>query len=151
MEKRKYAWVRVAIVMQFLTAVLHSIGFVVSSKPANDKEAQLEDLMSNYTMDMGAGFKTTMIHLFFAVSACFTLLCLMGGIINWYLLDKRAGHKIIKGVTLINLIIFGICFVIMSVYTFLPPILSVGLIVLSLLIAYFKIPSHRHASENAIH
>ena len=149
MDKRRYVWVRVAIVVQFLTAVLHSIGFVVKTKPANEKEAQLVDLMANYTMDMGSGFKTNMAHLFFAVSACFTLLCLMGGIINWFLLDKRAGHKIIKGVVLINLIVCGICFVIMGAYTFLPPILSVGLIVLSLLIAFFKIPSHRYANENA--
>jgi hypothetical protein len=40
----------------------------------------------------------------------------------------------------IQLVVFGLCFVIMATFTFLPPIVLSGLIVLALTATYFVIP-----------
>jgi hypothetical protein len=74
--------------------------------------------MNNYHIDAGAGFTPNMQDLFTAMSICFTLLVFMGGLINWFLLRVKAEERIMKGIILIELIIFGICFLAMAFLTF---------------------------------
>ena len=45
-----------------------------------------------------------------------------------------------KGVACIHVLVFAICFAVMAVFTFLPPIILSGLIFLSLLLGYLLIP-----------
>jgi hypothetical protein len=45
-----------------------------------------------------------------------------------------------RGVILINLVIFGVCLVVMSLFTFLPPIIMVGLVFVNLLAAFILVP-----------
>jgi putative copper export protein len=95
--------------------------------------------MDTYKADMGLGFTPTFSNLFLSVSVCFTLLCLFGACLNFYLRRKKPGLEILRGVILINLVIFGICFVVMAIFTFLPPILSTGLIFVALIITYISL------------
>ena len=52
-----------------------------------------------------------------------------------------------KGVVGIHVLVFGICFAVMAVFTFLPPIVLTGLIFLSLLLAYFLMPRQPETSS----
>jgi hypothetical protein len=54
--------------------------------------------------------------------------------------DVRIGAEILKGIVCINLLVFGICFVMMLVFTFLPPIVLTGLIALFLMLALITAP-----------
>lgn len=94
------------------------------------------DLMRTYKPDMGAGFHPSMGDFFTALSACFALLYLLGGLINMHLLRKEVAPEVIKGVTGINTLVAGICFLIMLKFTFLPPIALTGLTFISLCFAY---------------
>ena len=145
MLKRYTFWLWLAVVFLFLTGLIHSISLFVSPAPANETERQLLDLMMNYKQDLGAGFHKSMWNLFTALSSCFTFLYLLGGLNITYLLKKKVRLGILKGIVRIHLLVFGVCFVVMAIFTFLPPIVLTGLLVLFLAIGLFTIPSEGQA------
>jgi hypothetical protein len=145
MLKRFRFWLIAAVLFQFLNAILHSLSFIVSPELRNDTERQIHQLITTYREDMGGGFHRTFFELFTALSACYPLLCLLGGLTLGYLLLKQVDIDILRGVILINLIIFTVMFVIMFAFTFLPPIVMSGLIVANLLPAYVLIPRREEA------
>ncbi len=136
MLKRWTFWLTAAVLFQFLTAIIHSLSFFVQPGPENETERKLQDLITTYRSDMGAGFHPTFFDLFTALSVCFTLLCLLGGLVLGYLLLKHLEPQLMRGIIAINLAVFGVCFVVMLFLTFLPPIVLTGLIVFNLLLAY---------------
>lgn len=136
MIKRYTFWLWAAVVFQLLTAVIHSFSLFVSVEPANETERQIEALITTYRIDAGAGFHPTFENLFTALSSCFTFVCFLGGLISAYLLRKHADASIVKGITGINLLVFGAIFVVMAFLTFLPPIVCSGLIVICLIAAF---------------
>ena len=136
MLKRYTFWLKVAIVLLFLTAAVHSLSFFVSFKPENDKERQLNDLLHNYYEDLGAGFHRSFFDLFTALSACYPLLCVLAGLTLSYLLWKRGEPGLMRGILLINVFVFGVCLIVMAVFTFLPPIIMTGLIFITLVVSY---------------
>ena len=140
MLKRYKFWLSAAVLFQFITAALHSISFFVSPDLKNDTERQLHELITTYREDMGFGFHPSFWNLFTALSACFPLLCLLGGLTMGYLLLKHTEPKVMRGIIAINLAIFGVCFVVMLFLTFLPPIVMTGLIVINLLAAFIVVP-----------
>ena len=133
MNKRKHTWLWVATIVQYITAALHSTGFFIEAIPANDTEAQLLKLMKTYKLDLGAGFHPSMDNLFMSMSISFTLLCIFGGILNHFLLKRKPEISLLKGLVVIETIIFGLVFVTMVALTFLIPIICTGLIFLALL------------------
>jgi hypothetical protein len=114
-----------AIVSQLLSAAFHSIGFFVTPEPENDSERQLFNLMDNYKMDLGAGFSRSFADLFLSLSICFTLICTLGAVVNWYMKRKSIPADIWGGLLLIELVVFGIL-----------PIVCTGAIFFFLLGAY---------------
>jgi len=140
MLKRYAFWTKVTIVLQFLTAGVHSISFFVEPDLKTDTERQLHELITTYHPEMGAGFHPSFWNLFTALSACFPLLCLLGGLTLGYLLWKKASPSMMKGILAINVLIFGVTFVVMALFTFPPPIIVTGLIFGTLLIAYILTP-----------
>jgi len=140
MLKRYAFWTKVTIVLQFLTAGVHSISFFVEPDLKTDTERQLHELITTYHPEMGAGFHPSFWNLFTALSACFPLLCLLGGLTLGYLLWKKASPSLMKGILAINVLIFGVTFVVMALFTFPPPIIVTGLIFVTLLIAYILTP-----------
>lgn len=140
MLKEHRFWLKLATFFQLFTFLVHSSNFFVTPEPQNETEKQLLELMTTYKPDMGAGFNPSTDDLFTSMSACFSLFCLFAGLINWYLLKKKPEISIIKGLTTISLIIFGGCFAIMLVFTFLPPIICTGLIFLTLGLSRLTIP-----------
>jgi len=126
-------WIRASIITQLLTAAFHSLGFFVKPAPQNDTEKQLFDLVNNYKPDAGMGFHPSFAQLFTGLSISFTLICLFGGLLNGYLKKKNAGVDMWKGILMIEVIIFGALFLAMLFFTFFPPILCTGLIVVFLL------------------
>lgn len=140
MFKRYTFWLSAAVIFQLLTAVIHSLSLFVKSEPANETERQLQTLMTTYRIDAGAGFHPSMASLFTALSSCFSFVCLLGGLTLGYLLLKHTEPKLMRGIIGINLVIFGAIFVVMAVFTFLPPIVCTGLIFVNLLAAYLVIP-----------
>jgi hypothetical protein len=140
MLKRYTFWLTAAILFQSLTAILHSLSFIVAPELNNDTERQLYDLITNYHPDMGAGFHPSFLNLFTALSACYSLLCILGGLTLGYLLLKNAEPRLMRGIIFINLVVFGVCLVVVAVLTFLPPIVMTGLIVINLLAAFILVP-----------
>jgi len=138
--KRYIFWAKAAVFFQFLSAGLHSISFFVSPDLKNDTERQLHELITTYHPEMGAGFHPSFWNLFTALSACFPLLCLLGGLTLGYLLWKKASPSLMKGILAINVLIFGVTFVVMALFTFPPPIIVTGLIFVTLSIAYILTP-----------
>lgn len=128
MFKKFSFWIWGTIVTQLLTAAFHSLSFFVKPEPQNETEKQLFDLMSSYKPDAGMGFHPSFTDLFTGLSLCFTLICLFGAMLNWYLKKKTLTADIWKGVLLIEMVIFGTVFIAMSIFTFLPPIICTALI-----------------------
>ena len=149
MLKRYTFWFWMAVVFMLLTGTVHLIGLFVSPVPANEIERQLIELMNTYKNDLGAGFHPTMGNLFTALSSCFSLLCLLGGLTNAYLLKKKVDAGVLKGIVWINLLVFGACFIMMLVFTFLPPIVLTGLIVLFLILTLITIRGTAKAATAA--
>lgn len=148
MLKRYRFWLWLAVVLLLLNALIHTLTFVFFQSAAqNETERQLLELMSSYQQDFGAGFKRSTKDLLTALSACFSLVCLLGGLTLGFLLRKQTELGIMKGVVGIHVLVFGICFAVMVVFTFLPPIVLTGLIFLSLLLAYFLIPRQPETSS----
>ena len=132
-------WLKTAAIFQFIAAVMHAIGLFVMLPPKNETEKQLSTLMDTYKFDLGAGFHRTMGDMVLALSACFSLVCLLGGLLNWYLLRKKVEPEIMNGVITINLIVFGILFALVAIFAFLPPIILIGLTVLFLIFSKLTI------------
>jgi hypothetical protein len=140
MHMKNYStWLKTTAIFQFIAAAIHASSLFISLSPNNETEKQLFALMDTYKFDLGAGFHRTMGELTFVFSACLCLLCLFGGLLNWYLLRKKVNLEIMKGVILINLIVFGILFCLTVIFTFLLPIIQIGLIVLFLFFSIFTI------------
>jgi hypothetical protein len=130
---QKYSrWLTTAAVLQLIAAFIHAITLFITQLPANETEKQLFTLMDTYKFDFGAGFHRTMGELIVALSACFSLVCLLGGLLNWYLVRKKAAPEIVQGAITINLVVFGILFGLTVVFAFLLPIILAGLIFLFL-------------------
>jgi hypothetical protein len=147
MLRRYRFWLWLAVAFLLLTALIHSMTLFLQPAPQNETQRQLFDLMASYKQDFGAGFKRSTKELVTALSACFSLVCLLGGLTLAFLLRKQAEVRIMKGVVGIHVLVFGICFAVMAVFTFLPPIVLTGLIFLSLLLAYFLIPRQQETSS----
>jgi len=116
------------ITVQFLSAFIHSLSFISKPVATNETEKQLIDLFTNYKQDLGAGFSRSTSDLFTGLSACFTLICILGGWINLYFLRKKLDSSLFRGLLFIEMMVFGAVFVIMILFTFLPPIVVTGLI-----------------------
>jgi hypothetical protein len=140
MLKRHTVWLWTAVVLLLLTAVVHSISLFLSPQPQNETERQMLHLLMTYRQDMGGGFHPTMWDLFRALSSCFTLLCLLAGLTIAYLLKSQAALQTLKGVVTIELLVIGVCFVVMAFLTFLPPIVLTGLSALFLGLGLVMIP-----------
>ena len=147
MLKRYRFWLWLAVVVLLLNALIHSVTLFIEPAAQDETQRQLFDLMTSYKQDFGAGFKRSTKELVTALSACFSFLCLLGGLTLAFLLRKQAEARIMKGVVGIHVLVFGICFAVMAVFTFLPPIVLTGLIFLSLLLAYFLMPRQLEASS----
>ncbi len=130
-------WIWATIIAQSLTAIFHSISFFAKEKPRNDKEKQLIELVKDYKIDMGAGIKRSFGQLFIGVSTCFTFIYILGAALNWYFLQSGINPEVWKGFILIELIIYGIVFLLQVKFTFLPPIVVTGLVFLFLAGTYF--------------
>lgn len=139
MTTKHLIWLKVAIVLQFVTGLFHLLSFLNKSEPRNDNEKQLFDLMTTYKFDLGAGFLRSMEDLMTSFSIAFAILLFFSGILNLFLLKNNLPNKTMKGVILINFIAYLICFISMTLLTFLPPIICTGLITITLLISYFLI------------
>jgi hypothetical protein len=147
MLRRYRFWLIAAVLFMFLTAGLHSISFFVDPEITNDTQRQLHELLHNYREDMGAGFNRSFFDLFTALSACYPLLCMMGGLTLGYLLMKHTEPSVMKGVLGIHLAIFLVCLIIMIFFTFLPPIVMTALIVLNVALAYILCPNIESAVD----
>lgn len=130
-------WIRITAVLQILTAAAHSMSFFSSPQAENETEKQLIALLTTYRRDLGGGFAPTFYELFTALSACFALLYLFGGLLLFYLVKRNTDTGTLKGVLNISLLIYGICFAVMAVLTFPPPIVLTGLVFVSLVVSRF--------------
>ncbi len=131
MGKRFSFFIWATISFQLLTAALHSMSFFMEPVAANETEAQLIGLMSTYKMDMGNGISRTYSELVISLSVSLTLVCLFGGLLNWFLQRKQITPDLWKGVLLIESIVFGILFLVIIFFGFLPPMICTGLIFIS--------------------
>jgi hypothetical protein len=121
--------------IQLITALFNTLSVFASPPPQNDTEKQLFDLVNSYRADMGFGFRRTTAEVLTGLSSCFTLLSLLGALTILFLLREKANYRIMKGILNIQCILFGICFLMMGVFTYLEPIILTGLAFASLLIA----------------
>lgn len=140
MFKRFRFWLWLAVVLLFITTLIHTSTLFIQPAPQNDTEKQLLDLLVNYKQNFGAGFQRSMKDIFMALSACFSLVSFLGGLTLCYVARKQTEPAFLKGIVGIHVLVFGICFAVMAAFTFLPPIILTGLIFLSLLVTYLLIP-----------
>src|SRR5258705_3270964 len=147
MLKRYRFWLWLAVVFLVLTALIHATSLFLQPAAQNETERQLFDLLANYKQDPGAGFRRSTNELVTALSACFSLACLLGRLTLAFLLRKQAEVRIMKGVVGIHVLVFGICFAVMAVFTFLPPLVFTGLVFLYLFLGYFLMPRRNETSS----
>lgn len=129
-------WIWGAIIAMALSAIFHSLSFIVKLKPKNDTEKQMIDLLDNYKLDMGAGMKKSFAHLYIGVSICFTFIYILGAALNFYFLRAGISPPLWDGFLLIQVIIYGMIFLIQVRFTFWPPIIVTGLSFIFLLGSY---------------
>lgn len=140
-------WLWTAAVLLLLTALIHASTLFIEPTAQNETERQLLALLVGYKQDFGAGFHRSMKEIFIALSACFSLVCLLGGLTLAYLARAKSDVRELRGVVGIHVLVFGLCFGVMAVFAFLPPIVLTGLIFFSLLLAYFLFPRAQETSE----
>ena len=87
-------------------------------KPRNETEKQLIDLSKNYKIDMGAGIKRSFGQLFIGVSTSFTMIYILGAVLNWYFFQTGISVDVWKGLILIELVAYGIVFLLQVRFTF---------------------------------
>jgi hypothetical protein len=138
--KNHRTWIIAAIVFQLLTGLIHGISLFSPVQATQESEKTLVELFTTQKLDFGAGFHRTLYEMFQAVSVCLSLLFLFGGILNWYLLRKKASTEIVSGILTLEVVIFGICFATTTMFAFLPPIIFTGLCFLMLLLARITMP-----------
>jgi len=129
-----------AVLFQFLAGLTHSITLFVSPEPSSDQERRLSEMINTFKPELGPWFHPTFADLITAFSSCFSFTCLLGALTLGYLIWKHADLSIIRGITLINLFIFGLLLAVTVWFTFILPITLVALIFLNLLIAYLVMP-----------
>jgi hypothetical protein len=134
-SKMQRVWLWTVVGLMLLTAAVHSLSFFVRLVPQNDTERQLYDLLENYRVDMGAGFHRSTANLITALSACFPLLFCLGALTIVYLARRSVAPEIMRGMLRVELLVFGIAVVVMSVFAFLLPITMTGLVVIALILA----------------
>jgi hypothetical protein len=132
-------WLWFTIVIQLLTAGIHSLSFLRGMQPTSETEKQMLDLMA-IGQDMGAGFNPSMMDFLLAFSACFTFLYLLGGLINIHIIRSKAHLEFVKGMLNISLIVFVPSFVVMLYLTFLPPVILTALVAIGLIASRLTIP-----------
>lgn len=143
MANRYTFWLRATAFLQIITAAVHVMSFIRTTSGANETERQLRELMTTYKPDMGPYFHPTTADMFTGLSACFSFLYLLGGMINFYMVQKNISPQIMKGITSINLVVFGGSFLVMLIFTYLPPIILTGLVFMGLCFAYATNHIHR--------
>ena len=141
MNQTYLKWLKSAGVIQLITGCLHSLSLIAPTVANNEKEKQLVDLMTTYRFDLGAGFHPSMDNLMTSFSISFSLLLFFSGTINLILVKSKLSDLFMRKIIGANLITYILCFVAMSLLTFLPPIVCIGLIAGALLVAYLKIPN----------
>lgn len=129
-------WLWAVAILQLSTAAVHTLGFYFEPEPANDMERQIHQMVTTYRPSLGPHFTPTLHDLNTALGACFSLLYAFGGLLNVFLLQRNLNPELLKGTTGIQALIFGAGFLIMLMFTFLPPIVLTGLVFLALCFAY---------------
>jgi hypothetical protein len=130
-------WLKAAAIMQVLTGVLHTLSLVANSAPRNDTEKQIDELMHSYKYNLGGGFHHSMADIMTSFSISLSLFLFCTGVLNLYLLKCNVDFKILKGVIIINIAAYTMCFITMVLLTFLLPIVCAGLVLLFLLLAWY--------------
>lgn len=141
-------WLKAAAFTQLLTGFFHVLGIIAETKPKNETEKTLLDLMSSYKFDLGAGFRHSMDDIMLAFSISFALLLFFSAAINYSLVKLGTDVRILKSVVLINIATYGICFVTMAMLTFLPPVICIGLVILFHVIGLYKLNKSIKSSLN---
>lgn len=132
------SWLKVATGFQFLAAAFHSISLIITPRGQNEKEKQLLDLMHSYQMDLGAGIHRNMWQLYSAMSVCFVLLFLLGALINLHMIRNKTSPEWMRGIIAMEMIVFGICFLVMTFLTFIPPAALTGFVFACLVVSYYR-------------
>ncbi|HEV7700936.1 MAG TPA: hypothetical protein VGO43_11950 [Pyrinomonadaceae bacterium] len=145
MLKRYTFWLTAAVIFQFLTAVIHSISLFIPLSGDSEVEKQMISLVTTLRLDMGAGFHPTFSNLFIALSSCLSFLFFFAALTNGYLLWKHTEASVMRGVMGINILIFGSLFAVVAYFTFLVPIVCVGLVLVNLLAAFIVAPKNEAA------
>lgn len=125
------------ITLQFFAAFLHSLSFLSRPVGTNDTEKQLIQLLTSYKQEMGLGISRSTFDVYTGLSTCFCFLCILGGWINLYFLKNNLHALLWKGLLRIQSIVFGAVLVSMVVFTFLPYMVIMGLIVVAAGTAYY--------------
>ena len=137
MSKSQKTWLIVTAVFQMLTFLMHSLSLVATPEPANDAEKQMLELMFTYRINMGAGFHPTMFNILTSFSICFSLLLLLGGLLCILLVRHKATGPLPQSIMAAQTVIFLACFVAMMVFTFMIPVVCVGLITASCITSWW--------------
>lgn len=140
MANRYLFWLRTTAVLQIITAAIHAMSFFRNPAPEN---ARLTELMSTKRLDLGPYFHPTQGDIFIGLSSCFSFLYLFGGMTILYLLQKNLPSQTWKGLTSICLLVFGGAFLVMLLFTFLPPIILTGVVFVGFCFAYATNHIHR--------
>lgn len=136
--KRTTSWLTAATVVQFLTALMHSLSLIQTPVATNSSEQQLFKLMHHYRFDFGMGFERSTNDLMQAFSISFLLFLLFSATVNCWLILSKAPVKMLRGISLINVLFYFICTIVMWQFTFLLPVLFLAVITLFLTIAFLR-------------
>lgn len=141
MLRRYRFWLIAAVIFQFLAGATHTVTLFINPEPTSDQEKRLWEMVNTFKPEVGPWFHPSFGDLITAFSSCFSFTCLLGAFTLGYLIFKGADLRILRGITMINLIIFGALLGVTLWFTFILPVTFAALIFINLLIGYLVMPS----------
>ena len=115
----------------------HSLSLFITqtgeNEPAPDVKPD-DDLQDG----LGSRVSSDVSKSLYSLSSSFTFLCIFAALINGYLLWKHTEPSVMKGIIGINVVIFGAMLAMIAYFTFLLPIICVGLIFINLLCGVYR-------------
>jgi hypothetical protein len=113
-------------ILLIVTACLHTVGLVQEPVAENETERTMLSLMSSYQMDL-MGKKVTIMDLYTFFSLNFTILTLVIGVFDLWILKQNVGSAFLKKIMMGNVLIWALYLIPLFVWTFLLPQLCIAL------------------------
>lgn len=132
-------WFVTASVLMLFTAVAHSIGHF-SALPDDPATRALVAALKGYTLDLGMGMTPSQWDVLNSLSLTMTVSLMWLGIVGLVVAFSDMGRRTVQRVTAVYILANGALVGLNYYYQVPPPLVSLGVVELVLLVAFLRAP-----------